>query len=292
MGLGVAVGVAGLVVRHDVQPARTLCHLTAQIHSFEQALTTQTGALPGLPAKATSCAAVDLRYALGLVAALLGLAIVAVGFAWLMRRSRRAAVSGAPWPIRRAMEATAGWLDARMPGRRTKSPPRLRGGFLAVLSVILIAVAVSGTVSLWQSHQRSVQMHTYLTATAALTTVKLPLGLRRTSDCGDTVCASSRLTPSQLEPMLRRLLHGGPAPALAALIACIPGRCPVTVYGHYDGALAVGDAFWHLLIVRNGKPPKGAVPIHPDVPPRAGHPAGYWYGSDIMIGTVNPQQPN
>jgi hypothetical protein len=92
--------------------------------------------------------------------------------------------------------------------------------------------------------------------------------------------------------MLRRLLHGGPAPALAALIACIPGRCPVTVYGHYDGALAVGDAFWHLLIVRNGKPPKGAVPIHPDVPPRAGHPAGYWYGSDIMIGTVNPQQPN
>jgi hypothetical protein len=290
MGLGVAVGLAGLAVRHDAQPARTVCHLSAELHSFDESLIQQTGPLPGLSAKATGCAFLDLRYALGLVAALLGLLIVAAGFVWLMRRSRRAAASGTPWPVRRTMEAAASWIDARVPGGRAGSAPRLRGGYLAVLSVLLVVVAIGGAVSLWQSHQRSAQIHSYVVATAALTALKLPAGLQRTAACADTVCASSRLSPGQLAPILRRLLDGAPIPAVTALIPCPVGRCPVTVYGHFDGSVVVGNAFWHLLVVRNGKPPKGAVPLHPGLRVRAGHAYGYWYGSDVMIGTINPQQ--
>jgi hypothetical protein len=290
---GLAAGVVGLIVRHNAASARTLCHLDEQVRTFEQSLAAQVGPLPGPAAKAVSCASLDLRYDLGLVAALLGLAITLGGFLWLTCRSRRAARVGAPWPIRRAMDAAAGWIDAHLPGGHARSQPRLRGGFLAILTAILVAIAVGGAISLWNSHQRSERIYTYETATAALAALPLPVGLQRESPaaCGDTVCARSNLTPPQLDPMLRALLHGTPNPAITDLIACpASDRCPVTAFGHFDGALAVGNAFWHLLVVRDGKPPKGAIPVHPTLHLRPGRAYAYWFGSDVYIGTIDPRQ--
>ena len=292
IGVGVAISVAGLVVRGDAAPARTVCQVNAQVQSFMQSVSGKVGRLPGLPTKATSCAALDLRYDLGLVGALVGLVIAMAGFVWLMRRSRRAARSGAPWPIRRTLDAAARWLDARLPGNRYGAEPRIRGGFLAGLGVVLVVAAVGGAVSVWDGYQRSQQIHGYEAATTALTALQLPHGLQRepAGACGDeTVCARSSLNPPQIGPFLRHLLDGAPNPSATAAIPCA-GPCPVVIYGHYDGALTVGIAFWHLLIVRDGKPPRGAIPARPSIPARAGRPAAYFLGSDIDIGTVDPRQ--
>ena len=248
-----------------------------------------------MPTKAVSCAALDLRYDLGLAGALLGLVIVVAGFAWLMRRSRRAALAGTPWPIRRTMDASARWLDRRLPGGRTGTAPRLRGGFLAVLGAILLAIAVSGAVSRWKNYERSRAVHTYEVATAGLAASKLPPTIRRGAaagawaDCGSTICAASKLNPPQVEPILRRLLHGGPMPAITNLIPCV-SPCPLSVFGHYDGSWAIGIAFWKLVVVRDGRVPKGAIPARRAVRPRPGVPYAYFLGTDVSISTIDPRQ--
>lgn len=295
IGVGIAIGVAGLVVRQDAAPARTLCQVNAQVQSLMQSVSGKVGPLSGLPTKAVSCAALDLRYDLGLAAALLGLVIVAAGFARLMRRSRRAALAGTPWPIRRTMDATARWLDRRLPGGRTGTAPRLRGGFLAVLGAIMLAIAVSGAVSLWNNYERSRAIHTYEVATAGLAAAKLPPTIQRGAaagawmDCGSTVCAASNLNPPQIEPTLRRLLHGGAMPAITNLIPCV-SPCPLSVVGHYDGTGAIAIAFWKLVIVRDGIVPRGAIPARRGVRPRRGVPYAYFLGTDVSISTIDPRQ--
>jgi hypothetical protein len=266
---------------------RALCQLNAQVGSLERSF--KTSALPAYSTKATSCTALDLRYDLGLVAALLGLAVAAIGFVWMMSRSRRAASAGAPWPIRRAMDATARWLDARLPGR-TGLTPRVRGGYLATLSATLVFAGAVGAVALWTSHERSEQLQTYETATAALKSFQLPSSIRRVPDtCGSTVCAVSTLNPPQVGPMLRRLLHGASIPALTAFLPC-GGPCPVTMVGHFDGALATGIAFWKFGVTRDGKVPNGATPLRPGTRARPGVPYAYFLGSEVYIDTIDPRE--
>jgi hypothetical protein len=286
MGLGLLLGTGGLAVRHDAEPARDFCHFNAEAVSFEQSF--KSVGLRGLPAKAPSCSALDLRYDLGLAAALLGLVIAAVGFVYLMRRSWRANALGTPWPVRRAMDAAARWLDARVPG--ANSQPRLRGGYLACFSAVVLAAAVLGAGSLWQSHQRSQQARAYALARAALPSLQLPPVLKRvTGSCGGgEICAQSTLNPPQLESILRHLLHGAPRPELRALLPC-PGACPVTIYGQFDGVPVVGDAAWHPVVVRNGKPPKGAVPAFYRRRPRPGRPRLWERGSEVSIGLIAPR---
>jgi hypothetical protein len=279
---GVVVAVGGLVVRRDVGPVRSVCQINAQIRSLMESVAKT-------PRSFASCSSLDLRYDLGTAAAVLGLLIVAVGFVCLMRRSRRAGLAGASWPIRRVMDASARWLEACLPGGHSGSRPRLRGGYLALLSVTVGVVVVVGAVSLWHSHERSERIHAYDTATAALAALELPSSVERTADvCGDPVCGRSSLSPPQVEPMLRRLLNGAPNP-VSALLPCA-GRCPVVIYGRFKGSLAVGVAFWHLLIVRHGEPPKGAIPVRPGTAVRPGHPYAYYLGSEINIGLVNPDE--
>jgi hypothetical protein len=292
IGIGAATGIAGLVERQGVAPARALCQLNAQVVSFNRSLGGNAGS-PSLPTKAVSCASFDLRYDLGLAAALLGLAIVVVGFGWLTRRSRRSARAGAPWPLRRKMDAAALWIDARLPGRGGGSQPRLRGGFLTALSALLIVAAVVGGDALWNSYQRSEQIQTYETATTALAAVRLPTGLHKEAPttCEDTVCARSDLWPAQVAPTLRKLIDGAPMSLIPDEPCPAANRCPVTLIGHYDGALTIAIAFWRLVQIRHGEPPKGAIRIHPRVRVTRADPyRDYWYGSEIYIGTIDPQQ--
>jgi hypothetical protein len=291
---GVAAGVAGLVVEHNAAPAHSLCQLAGQLQSFDQSLSNSVGSLPAFrPPVITTCGSANLRYDGGLIAALVGLALAIGGLAWLMRRSRRSARQGAPWPVRRRMDAAANWLDVRLPRARTGSQPRLRGGFLSVLAVLVVVVAVGGLIWQWDSYQRSQQIQTYETANAVLAAIKLPPDMKHApGPCQFTVCATSRQSPAQIGPFLRRLLHGAPAPAVNALLCPIPiqGNCPVTIYGHFHGAVAFGDALQNLIVIRNGKPPKGAVPIHPNLHSRPGQPVGYWYGSQVTIDAIDPRQ--
>ena len=57
---------------------------------------------------------------------------------------------------------------------------------------------------------------------------------------------------------------------------------PVTVYGTIDGYPAVANAFGHLLFVRHGKPPVGAIPRKP------GDRHVFFRGSEVTIGLVTP----
>jgi hypothetical protein len=91
-----------------------------------------------------------------------------------------------------------------------------------------------------------------------------------------------------VSPRLLRRPHDAPDPKLAGTLACA-GSCPVTIFGHYHGYPVVGIAFSHLVIVRNGHPPAGAVPV-----PRLGHAHQqlYYLGSEIDIGAVSPDLVN
>ncbi len=295
IGAGVVLGIGGLVVRHNAAPLRAFCQLRAQLAAFDGALTKSTGPLPEFkpPPALPGCTAINLRYDLGLVTALVALVVTAVGLLFLMVRSRNAAAAGSAWPVRRRMDAAAAWLDARLPGRRPGSPPRLRGGFLAVLSLVLLVVAGAGGASLWNSYKRSEQIQTYETANALLAAIKLPPGMKHAPGvCQFTVCATSSQSPAQIEPFLRRVLHGGPIPALSNLLACPLNACPVTIYGQFHGTLAFGDALRNLIVVRNGKPPKGAIPVHPNLHAHRGQPVGYWFGSQVTIDAIDPRQPD
>jgi hypothetical protein len=74
------------------------------------------------------------------------------------------------------------------------------------------------------------------------------------------------------------------------LIGCA-GPCPVTIYGHYDGEIAIAIADWHFNITRDGHLPEGATPARADLTPRPGHPYIYFLGSDITIELADPN-PN
>jgi hypothetical protein len=290
--LGAITGVVGLVVRNGAAGGHAACQFIAQFQSFNQALTKSVGRLPSQPSLSgapAGCASFDLRYNLGLAIALLGAAIVLVGFACLMRRSRHASAASTPWPIRRSFDTAALWLDRRIPGHGVNAKPRVRGGFLAVLATVALVLAASAGVAGWQHYRSSEQTAAYLSADRALPTITLPATIERepSASCGEEVCGRSRLNPPQLEHALAALVHGKPNSFLTDLLACA-GPCPVTIYGHYDGEIAIAIAFWHLGVTRNGHVPKGATPARAGLTPRPGHPYGYFRGSNITVELADP----
>jgi hypothetical protein len=268
--------------------------LIAQFQSFTRALTKSVGPLPSHPSLSgapAGCAAFDLRYDLGLIVALLGAASALVGFICLLRRSRRAGAAGTPWPIRRRFDATASWLDRRIPGGEVDAKPRLRGGFLAVLVTAALVLAVLAGVSRWQHYRNSEQAAAYLNAYHALPNIRLPATIKRepSSSCGGEVCGHSPLNPPGLKRMLEVLVHGTPNSLITDLTGCA-GPCPVTIYGHYDGEVAIATAFSHFNVTRDGHLPKGAIPVRADLTPRRGRPYAFFLGSDITIELADPDQ--
>jgi hypothetical protein len=86
------------------------------------------------------------------------------------------------------------------------------------------------------------------------------------------------MSTDDLRPVVESLLSGRSSTALCSLLtqqAALP--CPVTVYGTITGYPAVATIFRHLIIVRNGRPPAGAVPVRP-----TSHGA-YFLGSDVNL---------
>ena len=293
--LGAITGVVGLVIRNGAAGGHTACQFIAQFQSFTQTLTKSVGPLPTHPSLSgapVGCASLDLRYNLGLAIALSGAAILLVGFICLVRRSRRASAAGTPWPIRRRFDAAASWLDRRIPGGGVNTKPRVRGGFLAVLTTVALFVAASAAVAGWQHYRNSEQNAAYLSAYHALPTITLPPTIERepSASCGEEVCGHSRLNPPQLEHALEALIHGTPNSLITDLTGCA-GPCPVTIYGHYQGEIAIAIASWHLTITRDGHLPKHATPARAGLTPRPGHPYAYFLGSNITVELADPD-PN
>ncbi len=274
--VGVLVGVWGFLLAHGQAPVRSLCHVFASGDALLKGVGGST------PPTVPNCTSPDVLYNLGRLMVLVGSAAALVAILALARRGRRAAVAGAPWRTRRATDSVARWLDARLPGR-THSQPRLRGGYLLGLAAALAVVGVTSGASAWQSHRQAAKLHAYNIANAALADLRLPAAIERepSSTCGSPVCARSQLMPPQVEPYLLHLLSGTPEPALSRLLGCA-GPCPINVQGQIDGYPVVAIAFWHLLIVRHGKPPKGAIPDP------SGHREVFYRGSDIYIGPASP----
>jgi hypothetical protein len=103
----------------------------------------------------------------------------------------------------------------------------------------------------------------------------------------DTICASSQLSPEALRPAMEALLSGRSSTVLCSVLTQPHGMaCPVTVYGHVAGYRAVANVFQHMIIIRNGQPPAGAVPVRPGSH-RLG-PQAYFVGSDITVSLAVP----
>lgn len=273
---GTAAGVKGLTMVRAVSPVRDLCHFLAAFPP--PAFIGQTLATHGGP---LSCGALDARYRLGLALAGVGFAAAIIAGVGLMRRSRRAARSGNPWPLRRVTRAAAEWIDAQLPGKRG-SQPRLRPGYITFLGAVVAIVAVGAAQSAISDVSQTEQLDAYKTTQRTLGTLALPTVIRReSSSCGSPLCGHSKLTPPQLEPMLARLFDAKPDTTVTRLIEC-PGRCPIMLRGQVQRYPVVADLFWHLVVVRHGPPPIGAIPLP------HGHDHLFYLGSDIDIFAVEP----
>jgi hypothetical protein len=274
---GTAVGVKGLTMFRAVGPARALCHFLAAVPA--PAFSHETLVSRG---RSLSCGPLDSRYHLGLALAVLGFTAAIIAGLGLAQRSRSAAKAGSPWALRRATHAAAEWIDAQLPGERG-SHPRLRPGYITFLGTVLAFVTVGAAQSAISDADQSRQLYAYQTAQRTLATLALPSVIHRksSSGCGGAVCGYSKLTPPQLEPRVARLLDARPDMTLTRLIGC-PGRCPITLRGQLQSYPVVADIFWHLVVVRHGHPPIGAIPL-----PR-GHGHLFYLGSDIDIAAVEP----
>ena len=236
-------------------------------------------------APATTCQAVRSKETLSLVLIGIGLAELLAGSLAASRRGLRSARQGHPWPLRRQFTRAARALDSRLPGFRADRPRISQAVIAAGLFIALIA-GVKLVDSAWQSHSRSVRQHRHAAAQRALKALPLPAAvIRGRSDpacvaAQDTLCAHSDKTPAALTPQISALLHGHPSSALCTALA-IPGDtlpCPATIYGNIAGYPAVAVLSDHLITVRSGSPPAGAVPAY------AGSKRLFRFGSEITIG--------
>jgi hypothetical protein len=84
------------------------------------------------------------------------------------------------------------------------------------------------------------------------------------------------LTPAQIEPMLVTMLRGKRGTVLGQpMESC-------SVYGHLNGFPAMGLVFAHLVVIREGSPPPGAIPVRP------GNKHAFYVGSDISVSLLAP----
>jgi hypothetical protein len=144
-------------------------------------------------------------------------------------------------------------------------------------------LAIGAILSTLRDHREAQDLRAYETTQRAPRALGLPSAIRREfNGCGGAVCGYSTLTPPQLKPILARLLDAAPDAALARALPCL-GPCPTLLRGHLHGYPVTADIFWHLIVVRHGRPPEGALPA----PHGRGH--LFYLGSDINISAVQPE---
>ena len=268
---GLGAGIKGQLMAAPAGSAHSLCVIASQA-----AASMSAAHVPGLIAfdsarlgSSAACAAANHAYVEGRVVESLGFGVALIAGAWLWRRGRRAAAAGSPWRLRRAL--------ARIGGTR------LRPGYIVALLALCALFAGGAIVSAVHNAQQRDQDHAYALARTRLATLALPASITRAtpSTCGAAVCAHSKDLPPQLEPELEQLVHGKPNTTLGQLLPC-PVNCPVNVYGRIGGYPVIATVFWHVIVVRTGPPPAGAIRL-----PR-GHGQLFYLGSDVYLDAVQP----
>jgi hypothetical protein len=211
----------------------------------------------------------------GIVALLVGVLLTLLGGGFLLRRARVAVRCGAPWVIHRQL--TGRWSSFTV-GR-------------AVIAGVVVTLVASALVHhAWSTRAHQQRAVAYQRAQQALPDVLFPASLHAVTSGGPGCqtsstqrCATSPLTPTQLEPALAQLVRGHQVGAtINAAIGCVDAQCPVEVLGTLRGSPVLIFAFRHLLDSRKEAVPPGAVPI------KAGKSVFFWSGSDVMIGLVGP----
>lgn len=283
---GVAWAVAGWVLLKATSGAHQLCHVFASLDDLA------AGSAGPQPLPRPSCSTTDDRYFLALGILWAGVALAVVGIVAMARRARASRRAGCPWLMHRVTTRVAVWIDPWLPGqRRADGNPRISNGLVSVMGVMMLLVAINIGVAGWGHFARIRDARSHHRGQVALAALKLPVGVMAGSADGsksacapspDTLCASSPLPPAQVDAMLRRLIHGKPNPAICALLPSPAGPPTCAIYGKLGGYGAMAIAFNHLVVVRSGAPPPGAVPVHP------GNKRFFYLGTDVTITLLTP----
>ncbi|MGQ0629937.1 MAG: hypothetical protein ACT4P1_02770 [Sporichthyaceae bacterium] len=240
---------------------------------------------------ATACSGVNLQLNVGGFMFVAGTLLALVALLAAGRRGRAAARAGHPWPLRRILTRAAVALDRRLPGASPTGAPRIGPTTVGALLSVLLLVGVLAAHDAWSAHQSNAELARRSAAQRALDTLVLPAGVTRSSvdDVGckvdaDTVCASSSLPVEELRPAMESLLAGRASTEMCELAPRPNGwPCPVTVQGKIAGYPAIAIVDRHLVMVREGDPPAGAVPLRP------GATRGVFFlGTDINVSLLVP----
>lgn len=274
---GVVAVAVGWWLHDSVQTQRSACGIVALVAALSDSHVT------------TSCSTVRTKETASIVLIGVGLAALVVGSLVASRRGLRAARQGRPWPVRRLLTRVAQALDARLPGH-AEGRSRIKPEWLAAFLFVVIVLAVVGTGQAWQAYSKEVRRHQHAAAQRALAGLRLPTTMTLTAKsdtCApstDVVCASSQQDSQALEGELEALLHGKPDSTVCDLLPAAPGGvpCPVSIKGSIGGYPAIGLVFRHLLLIRSGNPPAGAIPVKP------GSKYLFYRGSDVVIELAAP----
>lgn len=239
-----------------------------------QSLSDVCGAVP----EAQGCATTAFEQQAGFIALLAGSLLALVGGGFGLRRGRAAMRSRTPWVIHRQL--TGRWSG-------------LTVGRAAIAGVAVTLVASVLAHDAWSTRAHQQRVAAYQRAQLALPDLLLPASLHAVTSGGAGCqtsslqrCATSTLTPTQVEPTLTQLIRSHQVGAtMNAAIGCPDGQCPVEVQGTLRGSPVLIFVFRHLLDSRKEAVPPGAVPI------KAGKSVFFWAGSDVMIELVGPNSP-
>lgn len=276
--LGLVAAAIGWWLVHSVGQAYVVCDVFGGLAT-----------IPGVGHPALTCGGVNARYTSGSVLVASGTLLALVALLVAGRRGRVAARQGHPWPLRRFLKRIGASVDRRLPGASDERSPRIPAGAVGALLCCLLLVGLIANHDAWNTHEQATELAHRHTAEHRLAALTLPTGLVKGSSgsgCSpsvDTLCASSAMSPESLRPVMESLLSGRPSTVLCSVLTQPAGMpCPDTVYGKIAGYPAVANVFHHLIIVRNGHPPAGAVPVRPG-PHRA-----YFLGSDVNVSLIVP----
>jgi hypothetical protein len=275
---GLVAALLGGWLVHSVAQAYMACDLFGALEG-----------IPGVEHTPLSCGGVSLRYHAGGVLGASGVLLALVALLVAARRGRAAAREGHPWPLRRFLTRLAVAADRRLPGASGDRAPRVSATVVGALLSCIVLASLITIHAAWSDHQREVEIAHRHAAERALTRLALPMGVTRGTASGAgcspsavTLCASSPRSADDLRSDMESLLKGRTSKLMCDLLTQPKGvPCPVTIYGTIDGYPAVAIVFQHLLIVRKGQPPIGAVPLH------AGKPRGIFFlGADINVSLI------
>jgi hypothetical protein len=275
--LGLVAAAIGWWLVHSVARAHVVCDVFGELAS-----------IPGVGHPAFTCAGVNARYTSGGVLVVCGALLALVALLVAGRRGRAAARQGQPWPLRRFLTRVAASVDRRLPGASAKRSPRVGAGAVGALVSGLLLVGLIAAHGAWSSHERTTELahrHAAEQRLAELTLPKMLASVSSGSGClsVDMLCASSAMSAEALRPVVESLLSGRSSTVVCSGLTLPAGMpCPVTVYGKIAGYPAVANVFPHLIDVRNGQPPAGAVPI------RQGSHRAYFLGSDVNVSLIVP----